>query len=447
MNHRFLAGLLPSIMVSVFLLSLALLVVSGEAAVSKDPAGDPRVSGTDEYVLFRIRTDLGEIHVLLDALKAPVSSANFARYAYQSAFVGTLFHRVVAGFIIQGGGFAVDGSPRASLDPIAYEGENGLSNRQYTLGVARTQAAGSGTRQFYVNLADNPRLNHQPDRPGYAVFGVVIDGRSVVDAIGRVKTSPGRLGEAMPESPIRILSVVRMNPADLSDVGRAAADEWWSANHGTRLFAASPGRTIRGFDFGEDRMELAAVQMQATVRHVYGSGLLPNTQILREVYEHGCLVVVEQPTEDAEFAALLATRGISVEKLRNAAVSALENAGVRVFADEQQALAASPAFFVFYLRLQCVPPAGGLRDESQFVPFSFDAEFSQTVRLLQIPSAIVVHATLYQTGTVTGMAPFGQLSSVLIPAVEAFLRDEVQAAVEKSAGEGPLQSVVQGTGE
>jgi len=141
--------------------------------------------------LIDLNTSLGTIRVELDDVNAPNSASNFAAYVKQGHYDGTLFHRVIQGFMVQGGGFAPGMKQKAVGAPIANETNNGLKNRHYTLAMARTSDPHSATAQFFINTADNAFLDHKAETTqgwGYAVFGKVIDGTDVVDAIEGVKT-------------------------------------------------------------------------------------------------------------------------------------------------------------------------------------------------------------------------------------------------------------------
>jgi len=143
---------------------------------------------SDEKV--SLKTTMGDIVIQLDAVKAPVTVANFLEYAQAGFFDGTIFHRVIPGFMIQGGGLAGDMSPKEPRDPIANEATNGLANDRGTVAMARTGDPNSATAQFFINLTDNDFLNHSgPSNYGYAVFGKVVEGMDVVDAIAGVKTA------------------------------------------------------------------------------------------------------------------------------------------------------------------------------------------------------------------------------------------------------------------
>ena len=142
-----------------------------------------------------LQTSHGNIRIELDETKAPASAANFIAYVKAGHYDGTVFHRVIKGFMIQGGGFAAGMKQKAVNDAIANEASNGLKNTRYTLAMARTSDPHSATAQFFINAGDNEFLNHKSETSsgwGYAVFGKVVAGNEVVDAIEQVKT--GRKG-------------------------------------------------------------------------------------------------------------------------------------------------------------------------------------------------------------------------------------------------------------
>ena len=136
-----------------------------------------------------LTTNHGAITLELDVEKAPKSVENFVNYVKSGHYDGTIFHRVIDGFMIQGGGFDPDMKQKSTNDPIDNEAENGLKNDRYTIAMARTSDPHSATAQFFINVGDNDFLNYPgSDGWGYAVFGKVSDGEDVVDAIRAVKT-------------------------------------------------------------------------------------------------------------------------------------------------------------------------------------------------------------------------------------------------------------------
>ena len=156
-------------------------------------------------------TGYGVITLELDAEKAPKSTANFLDYVAQGHYDGTIFHRVIDGFMIQGGGFDAQMQQKRTGEPIENEANNGLKNDSYTIAMARTQDPHSATAQFFINVADNGFLNHtQPSVQGwgYAVFGKVVAGTEVVDQIRGVKTGRSGFHDDVPTQAVVIEKAV-----------------------------------------------------------------------------------------------------------------------------------------------------------------------------------------------------------------------------------------------
>jgi len=146
----------------------------------------------DTQTKVKLTTTLGDIVIQLNTEKAPISSENFLTYVKEGFYNGTIFHRVIKGFMAQGGGFDTSFNQKAVHAPIKNEAENGLSNSRGTLAMARTNVPDSATAQFFINYKDNAFLNHTSPTPngwGYAVFGEVIEGMDVVDAMANQPTS------------------------------------------------------------------------------------------------------------------------------------------------------------------------------------------------------------------------------------------------------------------
>jgi len=150
----------------------------------------------------KISTSMGDIVVELDAQKAPKSTANFVQYVKAGHYNGTVFHRVIESFMVQGGGMAPDLSEKPTRAPIVLEAGNGLSNLRGTLAMARTGDPDSATAQFFINVVDNPRLDSAGG--GYAVFGKVVDGMDVVDKIRVVPTGNKGMHQNVPLTPVVI---------------------------------------------------------------------------------------------------------------------------------------------------------------------------------------------------------------------------------------------------
>lgn len=182
---------------------LALAVLFAGPALAKDP-------------VVLISTSKGEIKVRLEAKKAPVTVDNFLKYVHDKHYDGTVFHRVIKSFMIQGGGFDEHLREKPTAwPPIKNEAGNGLKNATGTIAMARTNVVDSATAQFFINLKDNQFLDHRDDTPrgfGYAVFGKVISGMNVVKKIEAVRTATKPSGDGVPladvpEEPVLIKSI------------------------------------------------------------------------------------------------------------------------------------------------------------------------------------------------------------------------------------------------
>jgi peptidyl-prolyl cis-trans isomerase A (cyclophilin A) len=161
--------------------------------------------------MIRFETTLGNFTVELYADKAPVSAANFLKYVDEKFFDGTVFHRIVPGFVIQGGGFTEDMNQKKTHPPIKNEADNGVKNSRGTLSMARTNDINSATSQFFVNLKDNDFLDHTRGNFGYAVFAEVTDGMDVIDKIAAVKTGRRRGFEDVPLDAVIMTSARRID--------------------------------------------------------------------------------------------------------------------------------------------------------------------------------------------------------------------------------------------
>ena len=165
-------------------------------------------SAAKERSLVKVETSLGDMVIELFPEKAPKTVANFLSYVNAGSYDGTIFHRVIATFMIQGGGFSPDMRQRSTQKPIPNEANNGLKNERYTIAMARTDNPHSATNQFFINVVDNAGLNYQssqsPQTWGYAVFGKVVDGMNVVDAIRRVPTGNQGMHQNVPREPVVI---------------------------------------------------------------------------------------------------------------------------------------------------------------------------------------------------------------------------------------------------
>jgi peptidyl-prolyl cis-trans isomerase A (cyclophilin A) len=181
-------------------LVFALLLVAGDLA-----AQEPPVSATPR---LRVVTTLGSFVIELDRGRAPLTVEHILRYVDEGYYDGTVFHRVVQGFVAQAGGYTADLQAKPAERTVVNESGNGLSNLRGTVGMARTNDPHSSTSQFYVNLANNLDLNPRPTRWGYTVFGNVVEGMDVVDQIGHRPTSSG--GEFTRDVPVEPIVIQRI---------------------------------------------------------------------------------------------------------------------------------------------------------------------------------------------------------------------------------------------
>ena len=163
--------------------------------------------------MIRFETSLGSFTVELFEQDAPVTTQNFLDYVDAGHFDGTVFHRVIPGFVIQGGGLGADMRQKPTRPPIRNEADNGLKNRRGTLSMARTNDPHSATSQFFVNLVDNAFLDPGRGGAGYAVFGCVTEGMDVIDRIAAVKTGNTAGHQDVPVTPIEVTSAKRTSPA------------------------------------------------------------------------------------------------------------------------------------------------------------------------------------------------------------------------------------------
>ncbi len=162
---------------------------------------------TGENPVVKISTNYGDIEVELYEDKAPETVDNFISYAKDGFYDGTIFHRVIPGFMIQGGGFTKGMDQKETKAPITNEADNGLKNERGTIAMARTSDINSATSQFFINLVDNDFLNHGARDFGYAVFGRVTSGMDVVDKIASVDTTTKGFMQNVPQEPVVIKSV------------------------------------------------------------------------------------------------------------------------------------------------------------------------------------------------------------------------------------------------
>jgi peptidyl-prolyl cis-trans isomerase A (cyclophilin A) len=190
------------------LISLVLFPVLASCEPAKE-VEKPAATAPAKAAKVRLKTTKGDIVIAMDAEKAPVTVENFLGYVKKKQYDGTVFHRVIDGFMIQGGGFTQQGevlTEKPTGKGIVNEGKNGLKNARGTIAMARTNDPNSATAQFFINVVDNDMLNF-PNNGGYAVFGKVVEGMDVVDKIKASKTrADARLGGDVPVEPVTITS-------------------------------------------------------------------------------------------------------------------------------------------------------------------------------------------------------------------------------------------------
>ena len=157
-----------------------------------------------------LSTGLGKVTIELYDTEAPITVQNFLQYVDDGFFDGTIFHRVIPDFVLQGGGFTADMKQKKTRPPIKNEAKNGLKNKRGTLSMARTQEIHSATSQFFINLKDNDFLDHGTRDFGYAVFAKVADGMEIIDRIAQVATGNNGMHQDVPLEPVVILSAKRV---------------------------------------------------------------------------------------------------------------------------------------------------------------------------------------------------------------------------------------------
>jgi len=206
---------------------LALTTVSAaqDAAKPAVPAAPtapaaPAAPAEDKVVFVKLATSKGDIILELNETKAPLSVANFVQYVKDGHYDGTTFHRVIGNFMIQGGGFTPDMKQKDTRAPIKNEWKNGLKNTRGTISMARTSVADSATSQFFINVVDNGGLDLPRDGAAYAVFGRVIGGMDVVDAIRNVKTG---IKGGMRDVPVEDVMITKASMLTADEAKAAAA--------------------------------------------------------------------------------------------------------------------------------------------------------------------------------------------------------------------------------
>ncbi len=190
----------------------AVVLVCGCAEQAKTTKVEEKAM-TLKHNVVKLETSMGDIVIELNARAAPVTVKNFLGYVREGFYDGTIFHRVMHGFMIQCGGLTADMAKKETHDPITNEAGNGLKNARGAIAMARGPEPGSATSQFFINHVDNPRLDYISDaNPGYTVFGKVTEGMYVVDAIARVDTTTREGRAKVPVEPITIKSARVVSP-------------------------------------------------------------------------------------------------------------------------------------------------------------------------------------------------------------------------------------------
>lgn len=196
----------------------ALLIVAAATAAAHEPP--ERLSGFPQVL---VETTHGEFVIELEGSRAPITAANFARLVGEGYYDGTIFHRVVADFVVQGGGHKTDYGETPEIPDIVNESGNGLSNERGTVAMARGEDPHSADSQFYINLKDNTALDPRRDRWGYTVFGRVVSGMDTVDTIGTIPTGPGGpFAKEVPAVPVIVRSMRILSDEEIA--ARAAAE-------------------------------------------------------------------------------------------------------------------------------------------------------------------------------------------------------------------------------
>jgi len=178
----------------------------------------------EQHPRIKMTTSQGDIVLELDAVRAPKSVENFLNYVNSGFYNGTIFHRVISNFMIQGGGFTKDFQKKPTNAPVQNEANNGLANNRGTIAMARTSDPHSATGQFFINTVDNGFLNHHSQTQrgwGYAVFGRVVEGLNIVDKIRNVKTGPG--GPFRKDAPINTVEILSVTVESATGMGSPTA--------------------------------------------------------------------------------------------------------------------------------------------------------------------------------------------------------------------------------
>ena len=196
---------------------ICLIMITAIITLSTLPISADGKKGKQEHSMVYVKTTMGNFTIELFDDKAPITVENFLNYVDKKFYNGTIFHRVISSFMIQGGGFTKEMSKKDTAPPIKNEAANGVKNLEYTIAMARTGVVDSGTSQFFINVGNNSNLDHKDTTPkgfGYCAFGKVTEGMDVIDKIKLVKTTTkGAYGD-VPVKPVIIKSITRILPEE-----------------------------------------------------------------------------------------------------------------------------------------------------------------------------------------------------------------------------------------
>ncbi len=208
--------------------ALVLTLIFSLAVIPFITAADSMAAEEDDNPVVICKTSMGEFKIELFKDEAPKTVENFLNYVDKKFYDGTIFHRIIPGFVIQGGGLTKDMYKKATASPIQNEADNGLKNLKGTLSMARTSEINSATSQFFINLKDNKALDHRDNTPrgyGYAVFGKIAEGWDVIQKIKDVETTTRKGRKNVPAEPVVIKSMRRYYPEDEEELETGQTEE------------------------------------------------------------------------------------------------------------------------------------------------------------------------------------------------------------------------------
>jgi peptidyl-prolyl cis-trans isomerase A (cyclophilin A) len=258
---------------------LAILAVGVSALAGDEKTGGTSGTNDGTHPRVKMETTLGDIILELDAEKAPISVMNFIQYAEEKFYEGTIFHRVITGFMIQGGGFTLEGKKSEGLrSPIKNEWQNGLKNVGGSIAMARTNVPDSATSQFYINVVDNAALDQPRGGAAYAVFGKVVEGMDVVDKIRDTEVAPHATipGGKVPVEPVVIKSVQLISEFD-RDKAKAAVE---AADKAALEAEAAEKRRMEAFAKELEEIKAKATTTESGLMYIdlkVGDGPSPTT--------------------------------------------------------------------------------------------------------------------------------------------------------------------------